>query len=130
MRKKTEKLIACPISCSSNNDQYNDICKATGQPCPFFMDEGMSVCKSKTKCLAYFAKKGAGVNLEEVAKLIAADTKSGAGVKSKYTNTIKKDKNMHVAQLQEANEESDLFIEGLEEALKQHQVSNEENGED
>ena len=120
MREKTEKLVACPISCSSNNDEYNDICKATGKPCPYFIDEGMSVCKSKAKCLAYFAKKGSGINMAEVAKLIASDTKSYAGRRRKYTNTIKKDKNMQEAELQEAKDIDESFLEGLEEALKTH----------
>lgn len=120
MREKTEKLVACPISCSSNNDEYNDICKATGKPCPYFIDEGMSVCKSKAKCLAYFAKKGSGINMAEVAKLIASDTKSYAGRRRKYTNTIKKDKSMQEAELQEAKDIDESFLEGLEEALKTH----------
>ena len=120
MRNKTEKLVACPISCSSNNDEYNDICKATGKPCPYFIDEGMSVCKSKAKCLAYFAKKGSGINMGEVAKLIASDTKSYAGRRRKYTNTIKKDKSMQEAELQEAKDIDESFLEGLEDALKTH----------
>lgn len=127
MREKTEKLVACPISCSSNNDEYNDICKATGKPCPYFIDEGMSVCKSKAKCLAYFAKKGSGINMAEVAKLIASDTKSYAGRRRKYTNTIKKDKSMQEAELQEAKDIDESFLEGLEEALKTHgEMSTEE----
>lgn len=96
MREKTEKLVPCPIARSSNNDAYNDICKATGQPCPYF---------------------------------IASDTKSGAGVKSQYTNTIKRDKSMRAAQKQEENQQNDIFVEELEAALKQHEVSNEENGD-
>lgn len=120
MRNKTEKLVACPISCSSNNDEYNDICKATGQQCPYFVDEGMSVCKSKAKCLAYFAKKGSGINMGEVAKLIASDTKSYAGRRRKYTNTIKKDKSMQEAELQEAKDTAESFFEELEDALKTH----------
>ena len=121
MRKKKERLVACPISCSSNNDEYNDICKATGGLCPYFVDEGMSVCKSKAKCLAYFAKKGSKVNWQEVAKLISTDTKSALGRKNKYTNTIKRDKNMLDAELHKAKEENNLFIEGLEDALKNHE---------
>ena len=120
MRERTEKLVACPISCSSNNDEYNDICKATGQQCPYFVDEGMSVCKSKAKCLAYFAKKGSGINMGEVAKLIASDTKSYAGRRRKYTNTIRKDKSMQEAELQEAKDTAESFLEGLEDALKSH----------
>lgn len=122
MRNRTEKLVACPISCSSNNDQYNDICKATGQQCPYFVDEGMSVCKSKAKCLAYFAKNWSIVNHEQVAKLIASDTKSYAGRRRKYTNTIKADKNMQVEENHEANE--DLFMEDLASALKNHEETN------
>lgn len=127
MREKTEKLVACPISCSSNNDEYNDICKATGKPCPYFIDEGMSVCKSKAKCLAYFAKKGSGINMGEVAKLIASDTKSYAGRRRKYTNTIKKDKSMQAAELQEAKDIDESFLEGLEEALKTHSETSTED---
>lgn len=120
MRERTEKLVACPISCSSNNDDYNDICKATGQQCPYFIDEGMSVCKSKAKCLSYFAKKGSGINMGEVAKLIASDTKSYAGRRRKYTNTIKKDKSMQEVELQEAKDTAETFLEELEDALKSH----------
>ena len=120
MRERTEKLVACPISCSSNNDDYNDICKATGQQCPYFVDEGMSVCKSKAKCLSYFAKKGSGINMGEVAKLIASDTKSYAGRRRKYTNTIKKDKSMQEVELQEAKDTAETFLEELEDALKSH----------
>ena len=126
MRNESEKLVACPISCSSNHDEYNDICKATGQQCPYFIDEGMSVCKSKAKCLAYFAKKGSGINLEEVAKLIASDTKSYAGRRRKYTNTIKKDKSMQEAELQETKNTADSFLEDLEDALKKHEEENTE----
>ena len=125
MREKTEKLVACPISTSSNNDAYNDICKATGEQCPFFIDEGMSVCKSKAECLAYFAKRWSKLNHGEVAKLIASDTKSSNGKKSQYTNTIKGDKHMQDAHVQEANEDAEMFIEGLEAALKKHNESNE-----
>lgn len=124
-----EKLVPCPIARSSNNDAYNDICGATGEPCPYFVDEGMSVCKSKAKCLAYFSKKGSKINLKEVTKLIASDTKSGTGTKRKYTNTIKVDKKMREAQRQEAEEGHVLFMEDLEAALKQHEDANEENGE-
>lgn len=127
MREKTEKLVACPISCSSNNDEYNDICKATGKPCPYFIDEGMSVCKSKAKCLAYFAKKGSGINMAEVAKLIASDTKSYAGRRRKYTNTIKKDKSMQEAEFQKAKDIDESFLEGLEEALKTHSETSTED---
>ena len=127
MKEKTEKLVACPISCSSNNDEYNDICKATGKPCPYFIDEGMSVCKSKAKCLAYFAKKGSGINMAEVAKLIASDTKSYAGRRRKYTNTIKKDKSMQEAEFQEAKDIDESFLEGLEEALKTHSETSTED---
>lgn len=127
MREKTEKLLSCPISRSSNDDAYNDICKATGQPCPYYIDEGMSVCKSKMKCLTYFAKKWSSVNPEEVIKLLFSNTKSSTGVKSQYTNTIKRDKSMRAAQREEENQESELFVEELEAALKQHEVSNEES---
>ena len=125
MWEKTEKLVACPISTSSNNDAYNDICKATGQQCPFFIDEGMSVCKSKAECLAYFAKRWSKLNHAEVAKLIASDTKSSKGKKSQYTNTIKRNRHMQEAHVQEANEEAEMFMEGLEAALKKHDESNE-----
>lgn len=118
MRKKTEKLWPCPIARSSRNDAYNDICSATGKPCPYFVDEGMSVCKSKRKCLSYFAKRGSGVKLSKVIKLIFSNTKPRKGEKSQYTNTIKRDKRTHATHMQEANEANDLFVEGLEEALK------------
>ncbi|MBQ8519334.1 MAG: hypothetical protein IJ455_07035 [Agathobacter sp.] len=127
MREKEEIIWPCPISRSSNNDAYNDICNATGKPCPYFIDEGMSVCKSKMKCLSYFAKKGTNINLEEVFKLIVSSTKPRAGERSQYTNTIKRDKSMQAAQVDEANLESNLFVEELEAALKQHEVSNEES---
>lgn len=129
MREKTEKLLPCPISRSSNDDAYNDICKATGQPCPYYIDEGMSVCKSKMKCLTYFAKRWSSVNLKEVVNLIFSNTKPRAGVKSQYTNTIKRDKSMSAAQKQEENQQSDIFVEELEAALKQHEVSNEDREE-
>lgn len=125
MRETNEKLWPCPISGSSNNDAYNDICKATGKPCPYFVDEGMSVCKSKMKCLGYFAKRGTGVKLKEVIKLIFSSTKPRAGEKNQYTNTIKRDKHVHASHMHEANEENNLFVEGLEEALKKHEGSNE-----
>ena len=118
--REDEKLVACPISTSSNNDAYNDICKATGKTCPFYIDEGMSVCKSKAQCLAYFAKRWSKVNHAEVAKLIASDTKSDAGRRNKYTNTIKRDKGMQKAEKEEMNLEADSFLEGLEDALKSH----------
>lgn len=127
MREKTEKLVPCPIARSSNHDVYNDICKATGQPCPYYIDEGMSVCKSKMKCLTYFAKRWSSVNQKEVVKLIFSNTKPRAGVKSRYTNTIKRDKSMSAAQMHEANQENDLFVEELEDALKKHEVLNEES---
>jgi len=127
MREKEEIIWPCPISSSSNNDAYNDICNATGKPCPYFIDEGMSVCKSKIKCLGYFAKKGAGINLKEVFKLIVSSTKPRVGERSQYTNTIKRDKSMQAAQIDEANLEGELFFEELEAALKQHEVSNEES---
>ena len=118
--REDEKLVACPISTSSNNDAYNDICKATGKTCPFYIDEGMSVCKSKAQCLAYFAKRWSKLNHAEVAKLIASDTKSDTGRKNKYTNTIKRDKDMQNAEKEEMNLEADSFLEGLEDALKSH----------
>ena len=127
MKEKTEKLVACPISCSSNNDEYNDICKATGKPCPYFIDEGMSVCKSKIKCLTYFSKRLNEIHFGEVAKLIVSDTKSGKGKKSKYTNTIKKDKSMQEAEFQEAKDIDESFLEGLEEALKTHSETSTED---
>ena len=130
MKEKIEKLVPCPIARSSNNDAYNDICKATGKPCPYFIDEGMSVCKSKIKCLSYFAKRESGVNLKEAIKLIFSDTKSGVGVKSEYTNTIKPSRNMHKEVEAEANSDANQFMEELETALKSREVSEEENGED
>ena len=130
MRNKTEKLLPCPISKSSNHDEFNDICKATGQPCPYFADEGMSVCKSKAKCLAYFAKKGSNVNWQEVAKLIASDTKSNSGRKNKYTNTIRRDKSMQDVELDESREDNNSFMEGLEDALKNHEEVATENEQD
>lgn len=126
MRNKKEKLVACPISKSSNHDEFNDICKATGQQCPYFVDEGMSVCKSKAKCLAYFAKNWSIVNRDQVAKLIASDTKSYAGRRRKYTNTIKSDKHMHVEENHEVYEDNNSFMEDLEAALKNHEEANTE----
>lgn len=126
MRNRKQKLVACPISCSSNHDEFNDICKATGQQCPYFVDEGMSVCKSKAKCLAYFAKNWSIINHEQVAKLIASDTKSYAGRRRKYTNTIKADKHMQVEENHEVNEENNSFMEDLEAALKNHEEANTE----
>ena len=120
MRETNEKLWPCPISGSSNNDAYNDICKATGKSCPYFVDEGMSVCKSKMKCLGYFAKRGTGVKLKEVIKLIFSSTKPRAGEKSQYTNTIRRDRHTHATHVQETNQESNVFVEELEAALKQH----------
>ena len=130
MRENFEMLLPCPISRSSNHDAYNDICKATGQQCPYYADEGMSVCKSKTKCLLYFAKRWSSVNRKQVLKLILSDTKPRAGVKTQYTNTIKRDKDMQAAQIDEMNQESDLFVEDLEAALKNFEVPVEESEED
>ena len=126
MRNKKQKLVACPISKSSNHDQYNDICKATGQQCPFFEDEGMSVCKSKAKCLAYFAKNLSIVNHDQVAKLIASDTKSYAGRRRKYTNTIKADTGIRAEETHEVNEDNNSFMEDLASALKNHEEANAE----
>ncbi len=130
MKENTEKLVPCPIARSSNNDTYNDICSATGKPCPYFVDEGMSVCKSKVKCLSYFAKKSSGIKLGEVIKLIFSDTKSGTGAKSEYTNTIKHSRHMQKDEIEKSNLDANQFMEELEEALKSHEVSSKENGED
>ena len=130
MKNDSEKLIPCPISKSSNRDEYNDLCRATGQTCPYFIDEGMSVCKSKTKCIMYLAKRWKTVEWKHVVKLLLSDTKSGEGVTHKYTNTIKGHKEMYDAQMQEINEEDDSFMSGLEEAIKNHQGSDEESEED
>ncbi|MBQ3559859.1 MAG: hypothetical protein IJA07_10135 [Agathobacter sp.] len=130
MREKTEKLMPCPISRSSNHDVYNDICRATGQPCPYYVDEGMSVCKSKIKCLLYFAKRWSSVKHKQVLKLIFSDTRPRTDVKTQYTNTLKRDKDMQVAQMDEMSHESDLFVEDLEAALKNYEVPIEESEED
>ena len=130
MREKVESLLPCPISKSSNHDMYNDICKATGQTCPFYADEGMSVCKNKAKCLAYFAKSGAKVNSEEVMKLIVWDKKSCAEDKSQYTNTIKRDHSMQKTQSKEKEEESDSFLKELEAALDKHEDPIEQDEEE
>lgn len=127
MKEKTEKLVACPISCSSNNDEYNDICKATGKPCPYFIDEGMSVCKRKIKCLTYFSKRLNEIHFGEVAKLIVSDTKSGKGKKSKYTNTIKHSKHMDRETAAESAEDAKEFMDGLEDALKNHRETTRED---
>ena len=129
MKNTAEKLVPCPIARSSNNDTYNDICSATGKTCPFFVDEGMSVCKNKAKCLGYFAKKGTDVNPKEVIKLIFSDTKSGAGVKSEYTNTIKRDRHMQREEKVESNLDANQFMEELDAALQSHEMSSKEDGE-
>lgn len=130
MREKDERLVPCPIARSSNNDAYNDLCKATGKPCPYFIDEGMSVCKSKIKCLTYFSKRWSSVNRKQVLKLILSDTKSDAGVKSKYTNTIRHNGQMQEEETDEFNADANQFVAELEAALKSHEVSNEESEDD
>lgn len=125
-----EILVPCPIAKSSNNDTYNDICSATGKPCPYFVDEGMSVCKSKIKCLSYFAQRLDQVNMKKVVKLIFSDTKSGAQEESKYTNTIKPVRHMSKEEREERNSDVNQFMEELEAALKSHEAPTEENGED
>ncbi len=126
MRNKKQKIVACPISKSSNHDEFNDICKATGQPCPYFADEGMSVCKSKVKCLLYFSKRLTKVNFKEVVNLIFSDTQP----KTKVAKTSRSKHKTPVEEMDKANEASNAFIEDLEDALKKHEEENIEEGQD
>ncbi|MBR2045254.1 MAG: hypothetical protein IJ958_03865 [Agathobacter sp.] len=68
------ELAICPMATSkSKEDQYKDICKITNFGCPFYDDEGMSVCKSKTKCIQHFKrriKKGKKINHSLMIKLL------------------------------------------------------------
>lgn len=129
MRKENEKLVPCPIARSSNNDAYNDICSATGNPCPYFVDEGMSVCKSKMKCLCYFLKRLGKVNLKEVVILIFSNTKTAKKEHRKYTNTIRHSRHAHTDEAEHANVDDNDFMEGLVDALKDHEESRNESAQ-
>ena len=118
--RENEKLVPCPIARSSNNDAYNDICNVTGQPCPYFVDEGMSVCKSKIKCLSYFSKRLGKVNFKEIITLIFSDTKTAKKEHRKYTNTIRHSRHAHTDDAEHASVDENDFMEGLEDALKTH----------
>lgn len=118
--RENEKLVPCPIARSSNNDAYNDICNVTGQPCPYFVDEGMSVCKSKIKCLRYFSKRLGKVNFKEIITLIFSDTKTAKKEHRKYTNTIRHSRHAHTDDAEHASVDENDFMEGLEDALKTH----------
>lgn len=118
--RENEKLVPCPIARSSNNDAYNDICNVTGQPCPYFVDEGMSVCKSKIKCLCYFSKRLGKVNFKEIITLIFSDTKTAKKEHRKYTNTIRHSRHAHTDEAKHASVDENDFMEGIEDALKTH----------
>ena len=124
--RENEKLVPCPIARSSNNDAYNDICNVTGQPSPYFVDEGMSVCKSKIKCLRYFSKRLGKVNFKEIVTLIFSDTKTAKKEHRKYTNTIRHSRHAHTDEAEHASVDENDFMEGLADALKNHEVSKNE----
>lgn len=121
MREKAEILWPCPISKSSNRDEYNDICKATGKQCPYYMDEGMSVCKSKAKCLAYFSKRWSEVNFKQVVKLILSDTQPKHAILNSNHMVRKSQKLTHAEEPVKATQTASEFLEGLEDALKCHE---------
>lgn len=121
MREDIETLVPCPIARSSNHDAYNDICKATGKQCPYFIDEGMSVCKSKMKCLRYFSKRSGKIYFKEVVKLIFSDTKSAKAEHYKYTNTIRPSRHMHRDEVEHTVVDANEFLADLEDALKNHE---------
>jgi hypothetical protein len=121
MREKAEILWPCPISKSSNRDEYNDICKATGKQCPYYIDEGMSVCKSKAKCLAYFSKRLSEVKLKQVVKLILSDTQPKHAMLSPNPMTIKSKVESHTEDPAKPSKTASEFLEGLEDALKCHE---------
>lgn len=53
-----EPLKLCSMATSENlKDRYKHICKVTKHHCPFYEDEGMCVCKSKSKCISHFRKR-------------------------------------------------------------------------
>lgn len=119
--RENEKLVRCPISKSSNRDEFNDLCKATGKPCPYYIDEGMSVCKSKTKCLKYFSKNLSGLNLGEVAKLIGSDTQGKSTKTGSHKRSSRAKHRTHTHEAEKAIQTPEEFMEGLEDALKKHQ---------
>ena len=118
--RENEKLVPCPIARSSNNDAYNDVCSATGRQCPYFGDEGMSVCKSKLKCVRYFSKRSGKVKLKKVITLIFSDTKSVKAENRHYTNTIKHSRRKHHDETKPAAVEPNDFMDELQDALKNH----------
>ena len=121
MREKPEILWPCPISKSSNRDEYNDICKATGKQCPYYIDEGMSVCKSKTKCLAYFSKRLPDVKLKQVVKLLLSETQPKHAMFNPDQMAAKAKGKPHVEEPVKPTKTASEFLEGLEDALKSHE---------
>ena len=119
--RENEKLVRCPISKSSNRDEFNDLCKATGKPCPYYIDEGMSVCKSKAKCLKYFSKNLSALDWGEVAKLIGSDTQGKSSKTDTHKKSSKSKHRRHVDEAEKALQTPEEFMEGLEDALKKHE---------
>ena len=127
MQEKMEILVKCPISKSSNHDRYNDICKATGQQCPYYVDEGMSVCKSKIKCLTYFSKRLSDVNLKQVLKLILSDTRPKEGMMQPSTKKSHSKHEIRTEEQEKVGQSPSEFMADLEDALKSHEEANAKN---
>lgn len=119
--RENEKLVRCPISKSSNRDEFNDLCKATGKPCPYYIDEGMSVCKSKAKCLKYFSKNLSVLDLGEVAKLIGSGTQGKRDKVGTHKKSSKVKHRTHRDEAEKAIQTPEEFMEGLEDALKKYE---------
>jgi len=110
----------CPMATSSKNDEYIDLCKITGKECPFYLDEGMSVCKSKPKCFKNFIKKKSKIKFKEAVKLIFSDTKTFKNTYKRH-NPNKSNRKTRECQEYEVFETTDDFIINLETALKERE---------
>jgi hypothetical protein len=127
-------LVPCPIATSSDDGIYNDMCKATGKPCPYYADEGMSVCKNKLKCLKYFSKNE-DVNMKTVFKLIFSNMNKlkKEYIKKEYIQKeyIQREGISHHESTRyeehNAGESTDKFVEELEAAIRYSLCENEIN---
>lgn len=120
MKIHEDKMLPpCPASMSGKNDGYNDLCKVTGEKCPFYEDEGMSICKSKTKCLNHFLKKEY-VNQQEIVKLLLSDTKSIKNTSSKKQHK-RSSKKHRSSKDYEVFHSTNEFIEEIEDALRKRE---------
>lgn len=118
----------CPMATTNKHNGFRDICKITGKTCPFYIDEGMSVCKSKTKCLNHFLKCKTGIKYEGIVTLLVLDTKNFKPVHKNNSHRGGKKKH-NKSKEYEITDTTNEFIEKLEDAFlkRDAEKENQEN---